>query len=650
MKKMYACNDCNLQLPSDSFSKSQINKLEHNKVTSIKCAACTAAQVLRIDGPGKKKALEVVDEPKKAMESIQLDPSMKYIKNPENTPIINDAKVFAKLHGTQYSVRVNATTAWRTVVKMAVRGVVRKNKKGKETVLTAIGLFKPGSHTVVACTDSAAHRPRINEALRCVEASRKRIGVEGYIEGTGYDDSANNSGSSATAHCYLKYVLLVLARESNKVQLSLVWNTEPTGNVSGDLLLNTFVADLLSLGISDKNTNPTSDNTCAAVDNNLFHSIWVNYNPSSRYNNAITGRETDSWRLLYGDQYCREIVHTDMPTPPQLLFPPFVFRQANICAFTYIICNIRTWIKQFAAQMCATAESSEQSQEVSGKRRAKLSDIENINAGNKKKQRKESSAASDETADDIGGGGDAMQQQQLLLPTGRLVSCVELYAGVGTIGLNCLDLLSVLSCSDENPHNLACFEAARLAMRPEALGRRASYLSLPAAKVALQGGLRGYELVIVDPPRKGLDEEVLQALLHWDEEEGEEERGKHNTASLSKNNASSSGKRVYFGEDGVATTISVPSVTDSSDKKKTNNRRLIYVSCGFPAFKRDAARLLGLTDGSGGGNVTAAGATATTGVYAGSNSVRHWRLVHTEGHVLFPGSDHVETLAIFDRL
>ena len=85
--------------------------------------------------------------------------------------------------------------------------------------------------------------------------------------------------------------------------------------------------------------------------------------------------------------------------------------------------------------------------------------------------------------------------------------------------------------------------------------------------VAESGALRRAQLCIVDPPRKGLDHEVLTAL----------------------------GKR--------------------------GPTRLIYVSCGFPAFKRDCLDLLR----------------------------KKWRLVHAEGHVLFPGADHVETLAVFDR-
>lgn len=57
------------------------------------------------------------------------------------------------------------------------------------------------------------------------------------------------------------------------------------------------------------------------------------------------------------------------------------------------------------------------------------------------------------------------------------------------------------------------------------------------------------------------------------------------------------------------------------DGMTSSVRRIIYVSCGFDAFKHDA---VALADGG-------------------------WRMVHAEGHVLFPGSDHIETVAIFDR-
>ena len=49
---------------------------------------------------------------------------------------------------------------------------------------------------------------------------------------------------------------------------------------------------------------------------------------------------------------------------------------------------------------------------------------------------------------------------------------------------------------------------------------------------------------------------------------------------------------------------------------------LTYISCGFDAFQRDADALLD----SG-----------------------KWRIYHAEGHLLFPGSDAIETLAFFAR-
>ena len=51
--------------------------------------------------------------------------------------------------------------------------------------------------------------------------------------------------------------------------------------------------------------------------------------------------------------------------------------------------------------------------------------------------------------------------------------------------------------------------------------------------------------------------------------------------------------------------------------------RIIYISCGFKALESDTAVLL--QQGT-------------------------WKLVHAEGHVFFPGSDHIESLAIFDRV
>ncbi len=87
--------------------------------------------------------------------------------------------------------------------------------------------------------------------------------------------------------------------------------------------------------------------------------------------------------------------------------------------------------------------------------------------------------------------------------------------------------------------------------------------------------LAGAEVVVLDPPRKGLEPELLRFLASQD--------------SLAQH----------------------PQL-----------QRLLYLSCGFPALMRDCDALL-----AGG----------------------QWRLAHAQGFMFFPGTNHVETLAVFDR-
>ena len=87
---------------------------------------------------------------------------------------------------------------------------------------------------------------------------------------------------------------------------------------------------------------------------------------------------------------------------------------------------------------------------------------------------------------------------------------------------------------------------------------------------------KGADVLVVDPPRKGLCGPVLEALT-----------------------------------------------TASSGTPTTSLSRLIYISCGFDAFQHDLNALL---------------------------KSKRWALVDAEAHVLFPGSDHVETLAVFDAV
>lgn len=161
--------------------------------------------------------------------------------------------------------------------------------------------------------------------------------------------------------------------------------------------------------------------------------------------------------------------------------------------------------------------------------------------------------------------------------------CLELYGGVGTIGLNLVDLFDSIESSDENPFNEKCYHATadEILINKEPLAssmrKRITYTSKSASDVVVDDyqSLKKARVVIVDPPRKGLDIPVIEALC--------------------------------------------------SDYQHSSNedQALVYVSCGFDAFRRDYRALV---EESG-----------------------KWTLDSAEGHVLFPGSDAIETLAFFTR-
>ena len=161
-------------------------------------------------------------------------------------------------------------------------------------------------------------------------------------------------------------------------------------------------------------------------------------------------------------------------------------------------------------------------------------------------------------------------------PQKRRLRCLELYGGVGTIGLHLADLCHSLVCSDENPYNKSCFEASAATLKQQLQQQNGNdvpsirYEPKSAAQMVASGALQETDLVIVDPPRKGLEASVSAALA---------------TAGIGP-------------------------------------QQLIYVSCGFDAFQRDYQILC-----HGG----------------------QWRLQHAQGHVLFPGSNAIETLAFFVR-
>lgn len=143
---------------------------------------------------------------------------------------------------------------------------------------------------------------------------------------------------------------------------------------------------------------------------------------------------------------------------------------------------------------------------------------------------------------------------------------VEFYAGGGTIGLTMAEQAKTIVFNEITPVAKECFEETKKRL-PKEIKEKIQFVSGPVEQ-HLSLINQGIDLVIVDPPRKGLDEKLLERLC--------------------------GGSSV---------------------------NRLIYVSCGWKSFKRDCQRLI----------------------------KADWRLTKATSFLFFPGTDHIEILAIFER-
>ncbi|KAL9186539.1 hypothetical protein ACHAXT_005777 [Thalassiosira profunda] len=504
----------------------------------------------------------------------QKDPSMQYIENPTEAPIVQAAQRYFRSLDAEFPVHVGPLDGWRTVAKLAVRP-----DPASATPKVAIGLFMPQSHELLSVPHCRAHHPSINAAVRAVTRACHDVGVVPYQEtGEGVSKEGEGAGEATveTGSGQLRYVAINVARENGAVQLTLVWNSQPPGEekpkrkLGGDIedpVLGALVKRITALSDSDCNGDQSAqsekdqkadsggqssdepapkkkrrrgrregkseandDSNVAADGSNRnrhrdtsphattgsgkgkrpklkLHSLWVNYNESWRHSNAIFAFDPTCWRHVCGPRAITE--HLTLQRPPGFRIP--LTFPPNVF------------------------------------RQANLDAFTNIVGRIRERVIK--------LREEIGD-----------------VACVELYGGVGTIGLHLADAVSSLVSSDENPNNADCFRESVRAL-PNNLQPRLSYVQKnAAAMVATEPALfRKSQALIVDPPRKGLDPEVVDHLC----------RG---------------------------------------DSKAT--QLVVYVSCGFRAFQRDCDALL---------------------------KSGRWSVENAEGHLLFPGSDAIETLAFLVR-
>lgn len=124
---------------------------------------------------------------------------------------------------------------------------------------------------------------------------------------------------------------------------------------------------------------------------------------------------------------------------------------------------------------------------------------------------------------------------------------------------------------------------------------RVTYTVAHAASALYRGEALGADVLVVDPPRRGLDDAVLRQLC------------------LPRNS-----KQPYAEKASALSHLPRHAVNWTNDV-----RTLIYVGSGFDALARDLDQML----------------TSSSG----------WKLESATGHVLFPGSNHVETVVVMRR-
>ncbi len=301
-------------------------------------------------------------------------------ENPTCPPIWNDLKNFLHTQVPDLEILLihKEILGWRMRSKLAVRGT---------TSFPEIGLFKRGSHEVIAIPDCPLHHPAINRAYQTVVDSIVEMRILPYQE-------KNHSG-------ILRYFQFSVDKKSRRVQLVVVANQSMQSP-----MLEKWVKQLYTKG--------------------GFHSIWINFQPAST--NTIFGNH---WLLCEGEPYLEEKIDR-----VAFSFHPACFMQAHLTLFEQLIQSIR----------------------------------------------------------------------KNIIPNKQVV---DLYAGVGVIGLNIAQECKQVICIEQNPFAAECFELSRLKLSPD-IQKKSHFYSGDVEEFS--SIICDAEIVIADPSRKGISAKVLEAI------------------------------------------------------------------------------------------------------------------------------------------
>ncbi|KAK3183792.1 hypothetical protein Dsin_031078 [Dipteronia sinensis] len=206
-----------------------------------------------------------------------------------------------------------------------------------------------------------------------------------------------------------------------------------------------------------------------------------------------------------------------------------------------------------------------------------------------------------------------LRKLQKYVPHGASVT--DLYAGAGVIGLSLAASRNCRSvkCIEINKESKLSFEKT-VSRLPKSVVSSISWHNADTSIEPLSW-LVGSDVLVVDPPRKGLDKSLVDALQTISSVERKAKFSSESSSIKEKEE-----KRPWILRAREAS-VQIGSKTDSEDSRSFP-RTLIYISCGWESFKEDCKSLL---------------------------SSKAWRLEKAHGFNFFPGTQSIEVLAVFKR-
>ena len=510
---------------------------------------------------------------------------------------------------------------WRCRARLAVRlreeeqGEGEEGGEGGNRGAVDIGLFRSGTHSVSPIPDCVAHHPRINEAAQAVQSAVERLRTRVYSEGrhatgglrylqlTAVSSDVDENENEIVDE--IEEATTPIHEDARaQIQLVLVWGSDggrqPAARGEAERLARLLWEEQEERRGSEEEGKAASP--APAPPPPLFHSIFLNWQPSP--GNSVMGPSYErfagpelAWQRIAveaggGKQGGNGSCSASASTSVAVALSPAAFSQANPAAFGSLVGELaRVW---------------------------------SVGRGG---------AAGDESEED------------------RIVALADLHAGAGAVGLSLA---------------AAALAAAALAAAALPAAKKASSSSpSPPPLAALE------RVIAVDcvgagrAPLAASAERLIQPRRRGDNEGGKdsdgggEEERRRVSVEFFEARAGEDPARWLAGAD--AAVVDPPrkglAVGDPEllrvlcESPPRGLRRFAYISCHFPSLRRDAEELLQLSSVTRSGGESEGGKQRSGGSGGETRKKRPlWRLSHGAARIFFPGADHVECLAVFERV